>query len=231
MELKLRSAQSELNNRYRDVVSGLGADTGIGEADTALQLAKTNSAQSTELAALSSQAAQDAEKMESESKRRKAVVAKLGFDALGIEADLDLNGIRPVVTGIVLKPKEVAAIQVQATLCRYATKTHYVGGSHGLSIPLGHGFRYRVSSFQGHPVQSQSLAQVDQGQLIVTNQRLVFAGQRKDVATPLAKLVAVEAYADGFGIGREGKESRDVYLVARPAEVLLYLNWVVSHQT
>jgi hypothetical protein len=65
---------------------------------------------------------------------------------------------------------------------------------------------------------------------VVTNQRLVFLGAKRDVSTPLAKVLQVEPYSDAIGIGREGKESRDIYLIARPAEVLLYLNWVIGHQ-
>src|SRR5439155_22215694 len=120
----------------------------------------------------------------SEIARRKDFIKELGFDALGMQADLDLNGIRPITTSLVLKAKELAALEVPATLCRWATRTEYVGGSHGVSIPLGHGLRYRVSSFRPHPVQSQSLSHLHTGQRVVTNQRLDLIGSKKHVSTP-----------------------------------------------
>ena len=160
---------------------------------------------------------------------RKEVQASLGFDALGVLADLTATGIRPISTSLVLKPGEVAAIQVPATLCRHKTRTQFVGGSHGLSVPLGHGFRYRVSSFRGHPVQSEVLVRLDTGNLVVTNQRLVFLGAQRDVSVPLAKLLEAEPYSDAIGIARVGKESKDIYLVSNPAYVLIYLDWVIAH--
>ncbi len=230
LEAKLRSAQVELGNRYRDVAAGL-ADTGIPDADQLLAAATAHSEEASLLSQRSTASAEDYQRIEAELKRRNDVQRKLGFDALGVEADLDLNGFRPIVANIVLKPKEVAGFQTTATLCRFSTRTQYVGASQGFSIPLGHGFRYRVGTYSGHPVQSQFLARTDSGSLVVTNQRLVFLGSKRDVAVPLAKLISVEPYSDAISIGREGKEGRDIYLVARPAEVLLYLNWAVSHQS
>ena len=121
-------------------------------------------------------------------------------------------------------------MEVEATLCRFKTKTEFVGGSHGLSIPLGHGFRYRVSSFRGHPVQSEYLAHLDTGKLIVTNKRLVFLGTKREVSTPIAKLLQIEPYSDALGIAREGKETKEIYLVPNPAYVVQFLQWVISQQ-
>jgi hypothetical protein len=230
LQTELESAQIELLNRYRDVADHLEPRTGVSDADELLRQAADAASQADASAASLTMMQAEIAQLKEELGRRKAVMHELGFDALGIQADLDLNGVRPVQSNLVLKKNEVAATAVPATLCRFATQTRYVGGSHGVSIPLGHGFRYRISSYRGHPIQSQNLARVDTGQLVVTNQRLVFLGAKRDVSTPLAKVLQVEPYSDAIGIGREGKESRDIYLIARPAEVLLYLNWVIGHQ-
>lgn len=231
IESKLASAQAELVIRYRDVAADLNPPTHVDDADQALTAAAAARTTAADLAKQSAIAADQAKRLDDELQRRRSVVRELGFDALGIQADLQANGIRPIDTNLVLKPREVAAYQTPAVLCRFATRTQYVGGSQGVSIPLGHGFRYRISSFRGQPIQSQYLAEVDTGQLVVTNIRLVFIGAKRDVATPLAKLVSVEPYSDAIGIGREGKESRDIYRIARPAELVLYLDWVVGRQS
>ena len=171
------------------------------------------------------------QRLTDEVRKRKEVSAHLGFDALGVQADLMANGPKPISTDLVLKPKEIALASRAATLCRHRARTQYVGGSQGLSIPLGHGFRYRVSSFRGHPVQSDLLAQLDQGTLVVTNQRLVFLCSKRDVSTPVGKLIQIEPFSDAIGISREGKESRDIYLVDHPAYLVLFLQWAVSHQS
>jgi hypothetical protein len=231
LQHQLQSACAELDNRHRAVVDQLTTPTGLASADDLLTQADSANARATELEAARSAASAEFRRLTEEISRRNSVVHGLGFDALGIQADLSVNGIRPAASTLVLKAKEVAAVQVPATLCRFATQTRYVGASQGVSIPLGHGLRYRVSGYQGHPIESQYLAQVDMGQLVVTNQRLVFLGAKKDVSVPLAKLLQVEPYSDAIGIGREGKESRDIFLVARPALVLLYLQWVISRQS
>lgn len=230
LKKQLQSAAAELDNRYRDVASDVEPPTGIADADQLLLQAQALQTSASNLVTEKDTVSADLQRLTSEIDKRKQVEKSLGFDALGIEADLSINGIRAVSTALVLKPKEVAALDVPATLCRFVTRTQYVGGSQGVSIPLGHGFRYRVSSYRGHPVQSQYLARVDTGQLVVTNQRLVFLGSKRDVSVPIAKLIHLEPYSDAVGIGREGKESRDVYMVQRPAMLLLYLQWVLNHQ-
>ena len=224
------SAKSELNNRYRAVADGLQPTTGLAEADTLLTQLGSKRSEIESLSVKLQQLTSQLQRLTDELKRRKEVQTSLGFDALGLQADLIANGLRPISANLVLKPKEIAVASSPATLCRYKTRTQYVGGSHGLSIPLGHGFRYRVSSFRGHPIQTDVLSQLDQGTMVITNQRLVFLGAKRDVSTPVAKLIQVEPFSNGIAISREGKESRDIYLVPRPAYALLYLQWVVSHQ-
>lgn len=230
LEEKLTSAQDELDLRYRAVADHLEPPTGVPEADSLLVEASVAEAQVRGLTATHAAVSAEAARVSDEIKRRKDVQSKLGFDALGIEADLKVNGIRPIQTSLVLKPKELAAVEVDATLCRFKTKTEFVGGSHGVSIPLSHGFRYRVSSFRGHPVQSEYLAHLDTGKLIVTTRRLVFLGTKREVSTPIAKLLQIEPYTDALAVAREGKETKEIYLVPNPAYVIQFLQWVINHQ-
>ena len=231
LQAKLRSAKVELEARYRAVAEQLDSPTGIEEADSLLSQVKQALSQSTVLDAQRRDLLDRTTRLTDEITRRKAAIADLGFDAPAVEADLIANGLRAVAANLVLKRDEIAVVSVPATLCRYKTRTQYVGSSQGFSIPLGHGLRYRVSSYRGRPIQVESLTTVDQGSLVVTNQRLVFLGSKRDVSTPTAKLLQIEAFSNALGIGREGKESRDIFLVAHPAYVALYLQWIVSHQS
>jgi len=230
LKSNLQSAKTELDNRYRAVADQLNGATGVPDADALLSQGGVVRKQMQELSDQEQSVSALVLRLGAEVKRRKDVQSQVGFDALGIRADLDANGLRPTITSLALKPREIAAVSVAATLCRYKTRTQYVGGSHGLSIPLGHGFRYRVSSFRGHPIQSQFLGEVDKGTLVVTNQRVVFLGSKRDVSTPIAKVLQVEPFSNAVGIAREGKEARDIYLVSNPEYLVLYLQWVVSHQ-
>jgi len=131
----------------------------------------------------------------------------------------------------VLKTGEHAYFSVPATLARMVTRTHYVGGSTGFSVPIGHtGIRYRVGRFSGQPIQQQSLSKLDTGSFVLTNQRVAYVGRTKSVSVPLAKLIHVEVYNDAFSIAREGKENPDFYLVDKPKYVVFLLNWLLAQQ-
>ena len=117
-------------------------------------------------------------------------------------------------------------------LSRLATRTRYVGGSHGVSFPIGHtGIRYRVGSFSGRPVQSTSVTDIDDGTLVLTNLRIAFIGKAKSVVTQLAKIVHVESYTDALAVFQEGRENPNFYKLGSPQYFLLYLNWLLDHQT
>ena len=230
LQAKLQSARVELTARYRAVAEQLDPPTGIVEADQLLSQIKSDLAQSAQLEAEQKDLVDRTTRINDEIARRKSAVADLGFDAPAVEADLIANGLRAVPANLVLKRNEIPVVSVVATLCRYRTRTQYVGSSQGFSIPLGHGLRYRVSSYRGHPIQVESLTTVDEGSLVVTNQRLVFLGKKRDVSSAIAKLLQIEAFSNGLAIGREGKETRDIFLVPHPAYVVLFLQWIVSHQ-
>ena len=165
-----------------------------------------------------------------EIQRRQAAMKAMGFDSLYTAAWLQTHGPASVDSPLSLKPKEQAYVSVPAVLARLTTRTRYAGGSQGFSFPIGHtGIRYRVGSFSGHPVQSSSITDVDQGTLVLTNMRIVFIGKLKSVVTQLPKLVHVELYNDALSVFQEGRENPNFYKIKAPQYFLLYVNWVLDH--
>jgi len=166
-----------------------------------------------------------------EIQRRQAAMKAMGFDSLYTAAWLQTHGPAPVDSPLTLKPKERAYVSVPAVLARLTTRTRFAGGSQGFSFPIGHtGIRYRVGSFSGHPVQSSSITDVDQGTLVLTNMRIAFIGKLKSVVTQLPKLVHVELYNDALSVFQEGRENPNFYKVTAPQYFLFYVNWVLDHE-
>jgi hypothetical protein len=166
-----------------------------------------------------------------EIQRRQAAMKAIGFDSLYTAAWLQTHGPTPVDSPLALKPKEHAYVSVPAVLARLTTRTRYAGGSQGFSFPIGHtGIRYRVGSFSGHPVQSSSVTDVDQGTLVLTNIRIAFIGKVKSVVTQLPKLVHVELYDDALSVFQEGRENPNFYKLKAPQYFLFYVNWILDHQ-
>lgn len=176
-------------------------------------------------------APEQAQALAGEIQRRQAAAKEMGFDSLYTAAWLEANGPAPIESPLALKPKEQAYVAVPAVLARITTRTRYVDGGQGISFPIGHtGIRYRVGSFSGHPLTTTSMADVDQGTLVLSNQRVAFIGRLKSVVTPLPKIVHVESYSDALAVFQEGRENPTFYKLQTPQYFLLYLNWVLGHQ-
>jgi len=161
--------------------------------------------------------------------RRQDVIKQYGFDALLTVGSLEAYGPTPVDSPLVLKKGEQAYLSWPAGLARHVSKTTFVGGSQGMSFPLGGtGIRYRLGTFRGHPITQDVIKRVDNGTLVLTNQRLVFIGAAKSTSTPLLKLLHVEVYSDGLGVFQEGSENPNIYLIGQPAQFMLYVNFLLS---
>jgi hypothetical protein len=164
-----------------------------------------------------------------ELKRRSDAEREMGFDAPYLGAYLKTYGAQEVQSPLILKRGERATTVVTATFARQQTRRQWVGSSQGFSFPIGHtGIRYRVGSFHGHPIEQQSLTNLDAGQLVVTNQRLAFIGHAKSTSIPFAKLLHVECYSNAVAVFLEGRENPDFYLMSQPKYVLFMLNWYLS---
>jgi hypothetical protein len=167
-----------------------------------------------------------------EIKRRHEAMKQMGFDSLYEAALLQAHGPSAVESPLILKRGEQAYFTSAATLARHKRRVTVRGASQGFSFPIGHtGIRYRVGTFRGEPVSRDYLAPIDSGTLVLTNQRLAFIGTQKSVAYQLPKILHVEAYTDGLGVFKEGRESADLFLFPHPQQFLMYLNYFLQQNT
>ena len=96
-----------------------------------------------------------------------------------------------------------------------ATGGHYVGGSTGVSIPVGsiagHSVRYRVGAVRGHYVAgTPTPTAVDAGTLYVTDQRLVFVGAKSTKEVRFDKLVSLHHDDQGTYVLAVSNRQRNV---------------------
>jgi hypothetical protein len=167
-----------------------------------------------------------------EVKRRAEAENELGFDAPYLAAYLRTYGPSDVESPLILKRGERTCWVAPATLARNQTRTQWVGGSQGVSFPIGHtGIRYRVGAYHGHPVQQQFLGKLDSGKLVISNQRIAFIGAAKSTSIPFGKLLHIECYSDAVAVFLEGRENPDFYLVAQPRYAIFMINWFLNQAT
>jgi len=164
--------------------------------------------------------------MEDELKRRDSAQHEMGFDAPYLAAYFATYGPPAVEGPLKLKRGERALAVLPVRLARQQTRTQFVGGSHGVSFPIGHtGIRYRVGSYHGHPIQTQVMNTLDTGTLEITDQRIAFIGALKSTSVALEKILHVECYSDALALFREGRENPDFFLTDQPKYALFMLNW------
>lgn len=78
-------------------------------------------------------------------------------------------------------------------------KREIVGKSHGISIPTPiKGVRYRVGGSRGKVVSERGIVPISFGEFTITNQRLVFSGDKKSVNAEFSKLQDLEVFSDGI---------------------------------
>lgn len=139
-----------------------------------------------------------------------------GIDPAEVIAHVQ-EGTYPIVAaGIITHKGETVLFTTTATLSEDRTTTKYVGGSAGYSVPLGHGFRFRVGSYQGRTIRSEHLTQIDRGNLIITTERIIFAGSKSTITIPVAKVLHTFLYKNGVDVRAENRKKREVFLCPQP---------------
>jgi hypothetical protein len=140
---------------------------------------------------------------------RSSVIQQVGYDRPFLRSHLVTW--QPVAMPLAPRPDEQCFACLRADLCRYTTSSRTVGRSSSVSIPLGHGFRYRVGGSSGYRIREEHLTVVDRGSLVITNARIAFVGAKRATSTDLAKLISVQPHGNGIEVFRQGKESADIF--------------------
>ena len=116
-------------------------------------------------------------------------------------------------TDIILKPGEAAfgTVSNVSLVEDRRGPGHYSGVSQGVSIPIGsvggHNVRYRVGASRGHYVQGSLHPEaVDTGNLVITNQRVLFVGGKKTIECLFAKLVNANVEAGTLSLSVSNRE-------------------------
>ncbi len=88
------------------------------------------------------------------------------------------------------------------------TRTHYRGGSRGVSFRVMKGVYYRVGDFKGERVQTSETVLIDTGLLGITTKHIYFAGPQKRFRIRFDKIVSFDAYSDGIGVMRDAQTAK-----------------------
>lgn len=136
------------------------------------------------------------------------------------------DGNLPVLeTNIILQKNELCHYEITADLIEEKSRTRYIGGSQGVSIRIMKGVSYRVGGFKGDRIVDTFNAVTDSGSLYVTNKRVIFAGNKKNVTYPINKIVNIKRFSDAIQFQKENESKPKYFAVDSDAidEICLIL--------
>ena len=86
----------------------------------------------------------------------------------------------------------------------------YQGGSSGVSFRIAKGVSYRVGAHRGNIVTDKAVVPVRSGDLIITNKRAIFRGDKKSFVLSIAKLLDVHFFTNGVKLTDDKGKPRTV---------------------
>lgn len=128
------------------------------------------------------------------------IEAKADLARLRILTEIE-NGTPPITysPNIPLQKNEIAYWSESANLFELrVTSRETVGGSRGATLTLAKGLSFRVGNQRGQVISHKTAIPVSQGELIITNKRLVFNGDLKSFNLRLDKIFGVNFGDDGL---------------------------------
>ena len=114
--------------------------------------------------------------------------------ALELAMQSPLQEVRP--RQALIKPDEKAYATIDATLLEEKT-VGYSAGTRGMSVHVAKGVTLRTSGTRAMPIKD--MVEVARGELVITDKRVIFAGDRKSFFLANADLINTTNYTDGFG--------------------------------
>jgi hypothetical protein len=109
---------------------------------------------------------------------------------------------------------------------------HYEGGSSGVSFRVARGVRFNVGRSRGHSVRETAAVTTSTGELVTTNKRLAFLGDRKSLAIKFEKLLEIQPATNGIRFSHGGRSGSKLvrYFSKQNADVICeVLNYVLGY--
>ena len=105
---------------------------------------------------------------------------------------LDLQGV------VLRKQEQIHWIEAASLIEERVIRKTYVGGTQSVGFRVMKGVTFRVGGTRGHMIAERDMIPISFGDLIVTNQRVIFRGDKKSFQLLMSKLLEFEAYGDGL---------------------------------
>lgn len=135
-----------------------------------------------------------------------------------------------IETTVKLKKEEVAHFEGDVTWRHLKTRRRRVAGTRSQRVKVAKGVSFKVGGTRGYSEEYQEFQDVDRGKVLITNERLLFFGGKKNLNIKLNKIMDVENYSDGVKIQR-GTVNPTYFLMENPALFSIILLTAMESET
>ena len=156
------------------------------------------------------------ERPRSEEETERQHRAQLLAEARHFLDDVKQSRILSVVdSGLMLRPDEVAFYSAHSVLHETQSVQQYQAGHIGVKIAKG----IYIGGTEGESTSAQEWSEADQGDLTITNKRLIFGGRSKGQTrtVPLHKILSVRSTVSDVEIAVDGLRKNMLFTSANPA--------------
>ena len=86
------------------------------------------------------------------------------------------------------------------------------GGYAGPRIRVAKGVSFNLGAFGASSESHEEIKVIDNGNLLLTNKRLIFSGSKRSINIQLKKIISIDAYGDGIALRRENKQKTEYFV-------------------
>lgn len=125
------------------------------------------------------------------------------------------NPMLPAVNsvGIMLKNNEYPVLELNnITLQEPRAVRVSKGGYGGTSIRIAKGITLHTGGTRGQSESHDEIRNIDVGDLLITNKRVIFLGSNRTTNIDINKIVSIEDYSDGIKIQRSNKQKPEYFI-------------------
>lgn len=136
-------------------------------------------------------------------------IEKIGQAAILKDIQKGIAPSNPLPVPIITAKNEIALwIYNDVSYYQEKIEKEFVGRHGGFSFKIIKGVYYRTGQSRGKPIEHSYMDRIGIGQLIITNQNIIFYSQIKSVKIPFKKIVGLVPYSDGIEVQKDGTNSK-----------------------
>ncbi len=140
------------------------------------------------------------------------------------------GNIPEVEATVKLKKDEIAHFEGNVVWRHLKIRRRRVAGTRSQRVRIAKGVSFKVGNTPGYSEEYQEFQDVDQGKVIITSDRLLFLGGKKNLNVKLSKIMDVENYSDAVKIQR-GTVNPTYFFMDNPALFSVILLTAIESDT